>query len=482
MRLLILPLALSVFVLGCAHLSFFSDTPASAEASARGPDAGAAVAAKGDGGVHGEDVAVLTVPDLADGGEEEETDEPAPEEGESHELSDGGVGELRYTAGLSDQDLQEKWKKDPAELGCISLGFADEGRLLNAEQFPKGKDWVVVSPERAWGTPETINYIKAAIERVKSLHPDAPPLRVNQISAKEGGYLRPHKSHQNGRDADLAFYYHSVDPVRVRAREKVIDVKLTWELLKSLVTQADVQMILVDRRVQKVLKDYALQVGEDKDWVQRLFRGERHALIQHARHHRDHFHVRFYSPVAQELGRRVAPLLAQRPEQNLMNHKVHSGDTLGAIARKYGTSVAAIQKANHMKGSFLRLAQVLRIPLHGPCTHCPVPAPMPVPPRLLPPAAVSGPAVASAPPPAPPRPPVAPPQAATLPPPAPPPPAKVASAVEPPGTQTSPERPAAKGGEKASPEVPIALEPAEARPEAATPDAPVFNPFSGVIF
>jgi LysM repeat protein len=145
-------------------------------------------------------------------------------------------------------------------------------------------------------------------------------------------------------------------------------------------------MILVDRRVQKVLHQYALKVGEDKAWLESVFRQGKHALIQHARHHRDHFHVRFFNPVAQELGRRVAPLLTQRPEQNIMTHRVHSGDTLGAIARRYGITVAQLQKANHMKGSFLRLSQVLQVPIHGPCTRCPIPAPIALPPRLLPPA------------------------------------------------------------------------------------------------
>jgi hypothetical protein len=38
-----------------------------------------------------------------------------------------------------------------------------------------------------------------------------------------------------------------------------------------------------------------------------------------------------------------------------------------------------------MNGSFLRIAQVLRVPLLGPCTRCPVPPPVVVPPRRLPP-------------------------------------------------------------------------------------------------
>ena len=58
---------------------------------------------------------------------------------------------------------------------------------------------------------------------LKARFPDAYPLRVNQLSAREGGWLRPHKSHQNGRDVDLGFYYPTEEPVRVRERERYID-------------------------------------------------------------------------------------------------------------------------------------------------------------------------------------------------------------------------------------------------------------------
>lgn len=362
--------------LGCAHRPAASAAPAGAPGSApAGATAAAAVPAPDAAELAGEE----------DGPEDEEADAPAPEETESREATPGMSNAPLYTKELSDLQLETAWKSDPDSLGAISIGFADEGRLINGKQFPRGEGWTVVSPEKAWGTEETLANVQRAIAQVRALHPNIPPLRVNQISVKEGGYIRPHKSHQSGRDVDLAFYYPSADPLRRRERERVIDVALTWELLKSLITLTDVQLVLVDRRVQKVLYEYALKRGEDRPWLDSIFRAPTHRLIQHARHHRDHFHVRFYNPRAQELGRRVAPLLAQRPDQNLLMHRVHQGDTLGAIARRYGSSVESIKKSNHLRNSFLHLAQVLRIPMRGPCTHCPVPPPFVVPPRHLPP-------------------------------------------------------------------------------------------------
>jgi len=308
-------------------------------------------------------------------------------EGESHELPAAATCTgPRYTADLSDAELQRRWKTNPASLGSMSVGFVDAGRLINGEQFPSDPYWIVVSPSKTWGTHETIAYVEAAVRAVRKQFPNAPPLRVNQIGVKDGGWLRPHKSHQSGRDVDLGFYYPTVDPIRERAREKYIDVPLTWALLRAVVTETDVQMVLVDRHVQKVLFDYALAHGENRDWLDSLFHAGAHSLVKHARGHRDHFHVRFFNPRAQELGRRVAPLLAQQPEYNVAMYKVHRGDNLGKIALRYNSTVVAIRRANHMKNNFLRTGITLTVPLRGPCTHCPVPPLVVVPPRRLPPA------------------------------------------------------------------------------------------------
>ena len=322
--------------------------------------------------------------------DEELADTPDADEGEASEATaSNGVapnGPL-YTTELSDEHLTEMWKKDPATLGSISVGFVESGRMVNAVRVPQSEnnDWIVVSPELAWGTKETVDYIATAIREVRAQYPKAPPLRVNQLSSREGGYLRPHKSHQNGRDVDLGFYYPTAEPVRVRARENHIDLELNWALLKALAIHTDAQMILVDKRVQKVLYDYALSKGESKEWLDSLFNAGAKSLGKHARGHRDHFHVRFFNPRAQELGRRVAPLLALQPDKNIQMHRVRSGDTVGGIALRYGSSINTIKKANRMRGVFLRIGQVLAVPLRGPCTRCPIPPPLVLPPRRMPP-------------------------------------------------------------------------------------------------
>ncbi len=277
--------------------------------------------------------------------------------------------------------------KTRASLGSVSVGSVEAGRLLNGIHLGTGPTWQLVTPENAWGTRETIDGLMAAATAVHEQYPTCGPLRVNHIGKKDGGYLRPHQSHQSGRDADLGFYYDDTSSRShpTRAREQLLDPAQNFALLKALVTLADVQVVLVDRRVQQVLYDWALAHGEDRGWLDSLFRAGAASLVQHARGHRDHFHVRFFSPRSQELGRRLQPLLAKIPEQNLLIHRVQSGDSLGKIAAKYGSTVALIQKANGLTNTFLRLGRTLNVPLRGPCTNCPVPPPLVVPPRRLPP-------------------------------------------------------------------------------------------------
>ena len=48
-----------------------------------------------------------------------------------------------------------------------------------------------------------------------------------------------------------------------------------------------------------------------------------------------------------------------------LRYRVRSGDTLGAIARKYGTTVGALQRANRLRGHLIRVGQKLLIPPSG---------------------------------------------------------------------------------------------------------------------
>lgn len=288
----------------------------------------------------------------------------------------------RYTVELTDADLAAFWKGERARLGSISMGANDFGRVVNGVPFPEDPRWVVVDPPNTYGTRETVDFMVAVLEEVHRLQPTAPPIRVNHISAPAGGYLRPHRSHQLGRDVDLGLYWLPGSTPRSRT----MDLALNWVLFKTVILNTDVEVVLLDKRLIKALHQYAVSIGEDQEWLDRVFGKTGRALIQHARGHRDHFHVRFYNARAQELGWRVQPLLTQdETVPQVVRHRIRSGDNLGRIAQRYGVSISAIKKLNRMRSNFLRAGQSLAIPVRGTaCERCPTMARVIVPPRTLP--------------------------------------------------------------------------------------------------
>jgi LysM repeat protein len=85
--------------------------------------------------------------------------------------------------------------------------------------------------------------------------------------------------------------------------------------------------------------------------------------------------VRFYNPVAQELGRRAEAFmhLLQRDKavephvgQAYVMHRAHNGDTLAILAKHYGTTVEAIRSANGLKGIDIKMGHTYRIPVPKP--------------------------------------------------------------------------------------------------------------------
>jgi penicillin-insensitive murein endopeptidase len=219
-------------------------------------------------------------------------------------------------AELGSDAIEGLFNTNQEALGSISWGRPSRGLLLNAVQMPDGPMWRVVEPSRAWGTEETIGSIMRAIVRVNAEYPLSPALFVGNVSARRGGYLRPHRSHQSGRDADLGFYYAGGPAWYVRGTRDTLDLPRTWALVKTLLEDPNVEAIFVDRSIQRLLSDYAERAGERFDWVEGIFGRGRHAAekrIFHEWGHLTHLHVRFRSPVAQATAARAeAPIEAMR--------------------------------------------------------------------------------------------------------------------------------------------------------------------------
>jgi penicillin-insensitive murein endopeptidase len=213
---------------------------------------------------------------------------------------------------------------------------------------------------------------------------------IGDLSNPSGGRLNRHKSHQAGRDVDIGFYYRRGETGSfLAARQRDLDLPRTWALVRAFVTDTDVDRIFVDRSLISVLYAHAVAEGEDRGWLDDVFgrRGEK-GIIQHERRHKDHFHVRFFNPRAQERARVVYPVLVETgvAPPPMVRHRVKRGETLGSLARRYGTSVSAIRAANGLRGTQLRAGRSYTIPIRR---LPPDAGPVAIPSRRLPPEPVT---------------------------------------------------------------------------------------------
>lgn len=291
---------------------------------------------------------------------------------------------------LTDGDLLARLQDDPSSLGSLSIGTAGRSVLFNSVPLPSNPHWEMAPNADSYATSETVEFLKSAIDAVFELFPETQPIVIGDISAPAGGHLKRHRSHQGGRDADVGFFYRSgAASWFLPASAANFDLARNWALVRSLVTHTDVEMILLDIRVQRMLYKYALSLGEEKEFLDRVFqcgRGLRDAVVQHVVGHRTHYHVRFYNPVAQELGRRAQPLMVQldmmKPATYTVRHVVAKGQTIGRLAVRYHTTSRAIMAANGLRSTVLTAGRALRIPMRG-STPPPV-EPLVIPHRTLP--------------------------------------------------------------------------------------------------
>jgi penicillin-insensitive murein endopeptidase len=291
-------------------------------------------------------------------------EEPAPE-------PPSGATVPHPLDGWSDARIEQAVATDPASLGPMSVGTPNAGALVNGVQATPSKLYTLVSPGEAWGTQETIDYLNTAVQAVQDEFPNTPPLALGDIGARRGGPLRPHISHQAGRDLDISFYYRDGTKWYMRGTRENLDFPRLWAFVRAIIAKTDIDLILLDHGLQEPLKEYALSIGEDPAWLDQVFQGKgaTRAIIRHAPGHATHLHLRFFNPIAQETARRCYPALVRHkivtaPEQYL-SHKAKKNETLAMIAKKYGTSVRAIREANGLHSNLIHDQATYRIPVTG---------------------------------------------------------------------------------------------------------------------
>jgi hypothetical protein len=157
-----------------------------------------------------------------------------------------------------------------------------------------------------------VDHTRAAIEHVLRKHPNVHRLAVGDLSAKRGGRIPGHRSHQSGRDIDLGLYFERAPAGYphefVPAEKGTLDLAATWALVEALYVASKrpggPEKIFLDYGLQELLYAYARKQGTGETVLQKIFQVPNgrwaKSLVQHEPFHDDHIHVRYGCPPKDE--------------------------------------------------------------------------------------------------------------------------------------------------------------------------------------
>jgi murein endopeptidase len=187
-----------------------------------------------------------------------------------------------------------------------SVGAPWRGKLVTAEKLRAGSGYTIRRDSRTFGTHETVRFVHAALADFHDAFPSAHVVAVGDISAKGGGRISQHASHQSGRDIDLGFLFNRLPSGYpdsfVEGDADNLDLASTWGIVKLFLSTAGkdggVQTIFLATSIQKLLYDFALENGEDQAQLDGWFQyspddATSDGIIRHEPNHADHFHIRF---------------------------------------------------------------------------------------------------------------------------------------------------------------------------------------------
>jgi penicillin-insensitive murein endopeptidase len=195
-----------------------------------------------------------------------------------------------------------------------SIGSPTEGHLLGGAHLEEAS-YLRIVPTYAgddvrWGLEPLVQMIDRAARQVRRQYPDAIT-SVGHLSREGGGEIDRHRSHESGRDADIAFFVRSSAGHPLMASRFVpfrgdgsaaawpgarFDDARNWALVSAMVTDAEAHVthVFVAAPLRARLLAYAERTGVPAGTRMRaaeLLQQPRGALP-----HDDHFHVRIGCP------------------------------------------------------------------------------------------------------------------------------------------------------------------------------------------
>lgn len=199
-----------------------------------------------------------------------------------------------------------------ARPSTVSVGHPFTGRLRDGIMLPARGPFHSVqysTNRRKWlyGTAYLVRGVLTASEEIEEEVPGGEPLVIGNLSRRGGGDITMSMSHNSGRDVDFAYYMADLDGRSVpskyhRFREDgrssnapgrfKLDIPRNWAAVKTFLlnTEFEVQWVIVAPYIERLLLEYATEIGEPDELV---FRAERVMMLPgYAKAHDNHIHLR----------------------------------------------------------------------------------------------------------------------------------------------------------------------------------------------
>lgn len=181
--------------------------------------------------------------------------------------------------------------------GAVSVGKPNKGKVINSIALPENKKlYTIRKPDQSFGSTHALYNLQLAIAQWRQVSGFTGALLIGAISKKGGGRLRPHSSHQSGRDVDIRLPLKQPDGSADNVND--VDWDATWSLILALVATGEVEYIFLTTDRQKHLLKAAKRAGASKDMIDRILQypetsGHKNGIVRNQKGHTAHFHVRF---------------------------------------------------------------------------------------------------------------------------------------------------------------------------------------------
>jgi hypothetical protein len=221
---------------------------------------------------------------------------------------------LVYIIAAAQAGVHGPWLDDDPigfDTGTPGLGYADppacgEYSSRHSKQLPILEDlYERANPINQWGEPYMVDLLTYTADVMAIQMPDADRMLIGDISSRYGGPLLPHKTHREGRDADVGIYLrgHTQGTTRTgfqHATPATLDYEATWFEIKTMLDTGRIEYMLLDQKLIDALRVWLLENDlATRTEVDNIFPPrdtpqiwEREGYLWHAPLHDDHLHVR----------------------------------------------------------------------------------------------------------------------------------------------------------------------------------------------